>query len=143
MVSTVPPRTRRTSMPGPFPTAPWVPSAAHLATSQRQEGRCPYRRVHRDRHPPCLGLNGGPAFQHNEAFSFQVATDDQAETDRLWNAIVGVGDGAFEITTSASQVTVYFYKGGTFVSITLGAAATTAPPKDQVIALATTAASRV
>ena len=94
MVSTVPPRTRRTSMPGPFPTAPWVPSAAHLATSQRQEGRCPYRRVHRDRHPPCLGLNGGPAFQHNEAFSFQVATDDQAETDRLWNAIVGVGDGA-------------------------------------------------
>ena len=41
---------------------------------------------------PCLGLNGGPApFQHNEAFSFQVATDDQAETDRLWDAIVGHG----------------------------------------------------
>ena len=40
---------------------------------------------------PCLGLNGGPVFQHNEAFSFQVATDDQAETDRLWNAIVGNG----------------------------------------------------
>lgn len=40
---------------------------------------------------PCLGLNGGPAFQHNESFSFQVATDDQAETDRLWNAIVGNG----------------------------------------------------
>jgi predicted 3-demethylubiquinone-9 3-methyltransferase (glyoxalase superfamily) len=38
---------------------------------------------------PCLGLNGGPAFKHNEAFSFQVATDNQAETDRLWNAIVG------------------------------------------------------
>ena len=38
---------------------------------------------------PCLGLNGGPAFKHDEAFSFQVATDDQAETDRLWNAIVG------------------------------------------------------
>jgi 2-polyprenyl-6-hydroxyphenyl methylase/3-demethylubiquinone-9 3-methyltransferase len=36
-------------------------------------------------------LNGGPAFKHNEAFSFQVATDDQAETDRLWNAIVGNG----------------------------------------------------
>ena len=33
---------------------------------------------------PCLGLNGGSAFKHNEAFSFQVATDDQAETDRLW-----------------------------------------------------------
>jgi len=40
---------------------------------------------------PCVGLNGGPAFKHNEAFSFQVATDDQAETDRLWNAIVGNG----------------------------------------------------
>ena len=40
---------------------------------------------------PCLGLNGGPAFQHNEAFSFQIATDDQAETDRLWNAIVNNG----------------------------------------------------
>ena len=40
---------------------------------------------------PCLGLNGGPAFRHTEAFSFQVATDDQAETDRLWNAIVNNG----------------------------------------------------
>ena len=40
---------------------------------------------------PCLGLNGGPVFKHNEAFSFQVATDDQAETDRLWGAIVGNG----------------------------------------------------
>ena len=40
---------------------------------------------------PCLGLNGGSAFKHNEAFSFQVATEDQAETDRYWNAIVGNG----------------------------------------------------
>ena len=40
---------------------------------------------------PCLGLNGGPAFRHNEAFSFQVATEDQEETDRYWNAIVGNG----------------------------------------------------
>ena len=40
---------------------------------------------------PCLGLNGGPIFKHTEAFSFQVATDDQAETDRYWNAIVGNG----------------------------------------------------
>src|SRR6516164_2250464 len=39
----------------------------------------------------CLGLNGGPLFKHTEAFSFQVATDDQAETDRLWNAIVDNG----------------------------------------------------
>lgn len=40
---------------------------------------------------PCLGLNGGPEFKHSEAFSFQVTTEDQAETDRLWNAIVGNG----------------------------------------------------
>jgi predicted 3-demethylubiquinone-9 3-methyltransferase (glyoxalase superfamily) len=40
---------------------------------------------------PCLGLNGGPAFKHTEAFSFQVATSDQAETDSYWNAIIGNG----------------------------------------------------
>ncbi len=40
---------------------------------------------------PCLGLNGGPVFKHSEAFSCQVATDDQAETDRLWSAIVDNG----------------------------------------------------
>src|SRR5512141_1470404 len=40
---------------------------------------------------PCLGLNGGPEVKHNWAFSFQVATADQAETDRYWNAIVGNG----------------------------------------------------
>lgn len=40
---------------------------------------------------PCLGLNGGPVFKQTEAFSFQIATDDQAETDRYWNAIVGNG----------------------------------------------------
>ena len=40
---------------------------------------------------PCLGLNGGPAFKHSEAFSFQVLNDNQAETDRLWSAIVGNG----------------------------------------------------
>lgn len=40
---------------------------------------------------PCLGLNGGPGIAHTIAFSFQVATDDQAETDRLWNAIVSNG----------------------------------------------------
>lgn len=42
---------------------------------------------------PCIGLNGGPQFTHSEAFSFQIATEDQAETDRYWNAIVG-NDGA-------------------------------------------------
>jgi 2-polyprenyl-6-hydroxyphenyl methylase/3-demethylubiquinone-9 3-methyltransferase len=40
---------------------------------------------------PCVGLNGGPAFKPTEAFSFMVATDDQEETDRLWNVIVGNG----------------------------------------------------
>ena len=39
---------------------------------------------------PCFGLNGGPTFKHSEAFSFQVATDTQEETDRYWNAIVGM-----------------------------------------------------
>ncbi len=39
----------------------------------------------------CVGLNGGPEFKHNEAFSFQIATDDQEETDRYWDAIVGNG----------------------------------------------------
>jgi len=43
---------------------------------------------------PCLGLNGGPGVQHSQAFSFQIATDDQQETDRLWNAIVGNGGQA-------------------------------------------------
>ena len=43
---------------------------------------------------PCIGLNGGPEFKHSEAFSFQVATDDQAETDRLWNAIIDHGGQA-------------------------------------------------
>jgi 2-polyprenyl-6-hydroxyphenyl methylase/3-demethylubiquinone-9 3-methyltransferase len=45
---------------------------------------------------PCLGLNGGPAFQHSEAFSFQVATEDQAETDRYWHAIIDHGGQASE-----------------------------------------------
>ena len=39
----------------------------------------------------CIGLNGGPIFPHSEAFSFQVATDSQEETDRYWNAIIGNG----------------------------------------------------
>jgi predicted 3-demethylubiquinone-9 3-methyltransferase (glyoxalase superfamily) len=40
---------------------------------------------------PCIGLNGGPIFPHSETFSFQIATDDQEETDRYWNALVGNG----------------------------------------------------
>ena len=42
----------------------------------------------------CMGLNGGSSFQHSEAFSFQIATDDQAETDRYWDAIIGNGGQA-------------------------------------------------
>lgn len=57
--------------------------------------------------------------------------------------VPGVGDGAFETPSGASEATVYFYKGDTYVEITLGVAAATGPPKDQVIALATTAAGRV
>lgn len=45
---------------------------------------------------PCLGLNGGPTFPQSEAFSFQIATDDQEETDRYWNAIVGNGGAESE-----------------------------------------------
>lgn len=44
----------------------------------------------------CIGLNGGAAFRHSEAFSFQIATDDQAETDRYWNAIIDNGGVASE-----------------------------------------------
>lgn len=43
---------------------------------------------------PCLGLNGGPEFKHSEAFSFQIATNDQAETDYYWNAIINNGGEA-------------------------------------------------
>jgi predicted 3-demethylubiquinone-9 3-methyltransferase (glyoxalase superfamily) len=45
---------------------------------------------------PCLGLNGGPTFKHTEAFSFQIATEDQEETDRYWNAIIQNGGAASE-----------------------------------------------
>jgi predicted 3-demethylubiquinone-9 3-methyltransferase (glyoxalase superfamily) len=45
---------------------------------------------------PCIGLNGGDTFKHSEAFSFMIATDDQAETDRYWNAIVGNGGAESE-----------------------------------------------
>jgi predicted 3-demethylubiquinone-9 3-methyltransferase (glyoxalase superfamily) len=45
---------------------------------------------------PCTGLNGGPQFSQSEAFSFQIATEDQEETDRYWNAIIGNGGEASE-----------------------------------------------
>ena len=55
---------------------------------------------------PCMGLNGGPAFKQSEAFSFQPATEDQAETDRYWGAIVNTGGQAGAcppLLTMASQ----------------------------------------
>ena len=45
---------------------------------------------------PCIGLNGGDTFKHSEAFSFQIATDDQAETDLYWNAVIDNGGTASE-----------------------------------------------
>ena len=69
--------------------------------------------------------------------------DRSSYTSSQATDVPGVGDGAFQITSSASQVTLYFYKGGTFVSITLDTESTTAPLNDKVIALATAAASRV
>ena len=52
---------------------------------------------------PCLGLNGGPAFKHTEACSFQIATDTQEETDRYWNAIV---DSAFEAMMPMQKIDI-------------------------------------
>ena len=77
-------------MPAPFPTAPSARAARAGRLSVGHAGRCADGGVHRGGRG-CLGLNGGTAFKHNEAFSFQIATDDQAETDRLWHAIVGNG----------------------------------------------------
>ena len=53
----------------------------------------------------CVGLNGGPMFKHSEAFSFQVITEDQAETDRYWNAIVGNGGEEKMYVASADWMT--------------------------------------
>jgi predicted 3-demethylubiquinone-9 3-methyltransferase (glyoxalase superfamily) len=85
------PRRPPASTPRPSPTA--GSTAVHRAPADYpsgKAGRRADRAVHR-RGIPCLGLNGGPAFKQTEAFSFQIATDDQAETDRYWNAIVGNG----------------------------------------------------
>ena len=82
--------TPRGSTPRPFPTARWARPARAGRLSRWQQGDV-LTVEFTVLGIPCLGLNGGPAFEHNEAFSFQVATDDQAETDRLWNAIVGNG----------------------------------------------------
>ena len=88
--TTAPPSKPPSSMPAPSPTASWARPTARRATTPQA------RKVRSSRWTSpcwasCLGLNGGPAFPHTEAFSFQVATDDQAETDRYWNAILEAG----------------------------------------------------
>jgi 2-polyprenyl-6-hydroxyphenyl methylase/3-demethylubiquinone-9 3-methyltransferase len=83
-------RTRRGFMPRPFPIHPWPRRTAHRAIFH--PGRKGTLTVEFNvMGIPCIGLNGRPAFKHSEAFSFSVATVDQAETDRYWNAIVGNG----------------------------------------------------
>src|SRR6516162_9412378 len=72
-----------------FPTALWAPSTVHPVTTRPASDVLTVEFTVAG--VPCLGLNGGPMFKHNEAFSFQIATDDQDETDRYWNAIVGNG----------------------------------------------------
>ena len=71
-------------------TVRWVPSTGHRDYPSGKEGDV-LTVEFTVAGVPCIGLNGGPAFKHNEAFSFQIATDDQQETDRYWNAIVGNG----------------------------------------------------
>ena len=83
-------RRRRAFTRPPSRTARSKPCTRRPAISRRQERRRAHGRVHRFG-IPCLGLNGGPTFKQSEAFSFQIATDNQEETDRYWNAIVGNG----------------------------------------------------
>ena len=75
----------------PFPTAASAPSTRRRATTRRARKATCWSSTSPSAGIPCIGLNGGPMFKHNEVFSFQIATEDQAETDRYWNAIVGNG----------------------------------------------------
>src|SRR5690242_15610393 len=56
----------------------------------------------------CIGLNGGPQFKHSEAFSFVIATEDQAETDRYWNAIVGNGGDRKSTRLNSSHMSISY-----------------------------------
>ncbi len=79
------------STPKLFPTAPWAPSTVHPVTTPSGKQGDVLTVEFTVAGVPCIGLNGGTAFKHNEAFSFQIATDDQQETDRYWDAIIGNG----------------------------------------------------
>ena len=85
------PRPLLAFMPRHFQTARWAPSTLHPVTTHSGKKGDVLTVEFKVAGVSCIGLNGGPAFKHNEAFSFQIATDDQAETDRYWNAIVGNG----------------------------------------------------
>ena len=85
------PRPPRASTPRPSLTAWWEPyTCAAQRLSIREGGLCAGGEF-TVAGIPCIGLNGGGQIRHNEAFSFQIATDDQEETDRYWNVIVGNG----------------------------------------------------
>jgi hypothetical protein len=77
--------------PRPFPTALWVPSTVRRVNYPSGKKGDVLTVEFKVAGFSCIGLNGGPTFKHNEPFSFQIATDDQAETDRYWNAVVGNG----------------------------------------------------
>ena len=79
------------STPRLFQTARSLPSTMHPATIQAAKKGDLLTVEFTVAGVACLGLNGGPMFKHNEAFSFQIATDDQHETDLYWNAIMGNG----------------------------------------------------
>ena len=89
--STRTPRKPPASTRPPSPTAPWARSSTRPPTTPSGKAGDVLTVTFTVAGIPCLGLNGGPMFRHSEAFSFQIATDDQAETDRLWNAIVDNG----------------------------------------------------
>lgn len=81
-------------MPSPFPIPPSARCTAHPGDFPSRKKGDVLTVEFTVMGIPCLGLNGGPAVQHNWAFSFQVATADQAETDRYWNAIIDNGGQA-------------------------------------------------
>ena len=85
------PRTRRGFTPRPFPIRPSTRCTSPRETIRPGKKGDVLTVEFTVMGIPCLGLNGGPEVKHNWAFSFQVATVDQAETDRYWNAIVGNG----------------------------------------------------
>ena len=85
------PKPPRVSTPRPSRTAKCAPSTERQATFPAASRATCSTAEFTVLGIPCLGLNGGPQFKQSEAFSFQIATDDQQETDRYWNAIVDNG----------------------------------------------------